>query len=204
MPGLNGLELLHRLKNSDKTSHIPVILLTARAGRENRLAGLDTGADDYLTKPFDAEELRVRVRNLIRTRQQLREKFTTQTLLKPGQVALPSQQQVFLDKLRRILEEHLDDALFGVEQLGEALGMSRSQIHRKVKAVTNQSPSDLIRSYRLQRAADLIRQDAGNLSEIAWQTGFSSLSHFSRSFHEEYGCSPSDFKKKYASPASYQ
>ncbi|MBD0255466.1 MAG: response regulator, partial [Cytophagales bacterium] len=189
MPGVSGLELLGRLKSSDKTSHIPVILLTARAGRENRLEGLGTGADDYLTKPFDAEELRVRVRNLVRTRQQLREKFTTGALLKPEQVELPSQQQVFLDKLRRVLEAHLDDALFGVEQLGEALGMSRSQIHRKLKAITNQSPSDLIRSYRLQRAADLIRQDAGNLSEIAWQTGFSSLSHFSRSFHEEYGCS---------------
>jgi DNA-binding response OmpR family regulator len=204
MPGVNGLELLGRLKSSDKTSHIPVILLTARAGRENRLEGLGTGADDYLTKPFDAEELRVRVRNLIRTRQQLREKFTTGALLKPEQVELPSQQQVFLEKLRGVLEAHLDDALFGVEQLGEALGMSRSQIHRKLKAITNQSPSDLIRSYRLQRAADLIRQDAGNLSEIAWQTGFSSLSHFSRSFHEEYGCSPSDFKKKYASPAPFQ
>ncbi len=204
MPGVNGLELLGRLKSSDKTSHIPVILLTARAGRENRLEGLGTGADDYLTKPFDAEELRVRVRNLVRTRQQLREKFTTGALLRPQQVELPSQQQVFLEKLRGVLEAHLDDALFGVEQLGEALGMSRSQIHRKLKAITNQSPSDLIRSYRLQRAADLIRQDAGNLSEIAWQTGFSSLSHFSRSFHEEYGCSPSDFKKKSASPASFQ
>jgi DNA-binding response OmpR family regulator len=204
MPGLNGLELLQRLKNSDKTSHIPVILLTARAGRENRLAGLDTGADDYLTKPFDAEELRTRVRNLIRSRQQLREKFTTQALLKPRPVESSSQHKAFLEKLRTILEAHLDDALFGVEQLGEALGMSRSQIHRKLKAITNQSPSDLIRSYRLQRAADLIRQDAGNLSEIAWQTGFSSLSHFSRSFHEEYGCPPSDFKKKSASPASFR
>jgi signal transduction histidine kinase/CheY-like chemotaxis protein len=202
MPGLNGMQLLERLKNSDKTSHIPVILLTARAGRENRLDGLSTGADDYLTKPFDAEELRVRVRNLIRSRQQLREKFATWALLEPDKVQLPSQGQAFLEKLHRVLEEHLDDEAFGVEGLGDALGMSRSQMHRKLKAITNQSPGDLIRSYRLQRAADLIRQDAGNLSEIAWQTGFSSLSHFSRSFHEEYGCSPSEFKKKNASPAA--
>jgi CheY-like chemotaxis protein len=202
MPGLNGMQLLERLKNSDKTSHIPVILLTARAGRENRLDGLSTGADDYLTKPFDAEELRVRVRNLIRSRQQLREKFATRALLEPDKVQLPSQGQAFLEKLHRVLEEHLDDEGFGVEGLGDALGMSRSQMHRKLKAITNQSPGDLIRSYRLQRAADLIRQDAGNLSEIAWQTGFSSLSHFSRSFHEEYGCSPSEFKKKNASPAA--
>ncbi len=201
MPGMNGVELLDRLKNSDKTSHIPVILLTAKAGRENKLEGLAIGADDYLIKPFDAEELRVRVGNLIRTRQQLREKFTTRTLLEPEQVQLPSQQQVFMEKLHRVLEQHLDNELFGVEQLGEELGMSRSQIHRKVKAITNQSPSDLIRSYRLQRAADLIRQDAGNFSEIAWQTGFSSLSQFSRSFHEEYGCSPSEFKKIQADTA---
>ncbi|MBC7922240.1 MAG: response regulator [Ferruginibacter sp.] len=201
MPGMNGLELLARLKNGDKTSHIPVILLTAKAGRENKLEGLGAGADDYLVKPFDAEELRVRVGNLIRTRQQLREKFTTRALLEPGQVRLPSQQQVFVEKLHRVLEQHLDNELFGVEQLGEELGMSRSQIHRKVKAITNLSPSELIRSYRLQRAADLIRQDAGNFSEIAWRTGFSSLSHFSRSFHEEYGCSPSEYKKLRSSTA---
>jgi DNA-binding response OmpR family regulator len=199
MPGMNGMELLEKLKKSDKTSHIPVILLTARAGRENKLEGLATGADDYLVKPFDADELKIRAGNLIRNRQQLREKFTTRAILEPEQVQMPSQQQIFVEKLHLVLEKHLDDELFGVEQLGEELGMSRSQVHRKVKAITNQSTSDLIRSYRLQRAADLIRQDAGNFSEIAWRTGFSSLSNFSRSFHEEYGCSPSDFKKKHSS-----
>jgi DNA-binding response OmpR family regulator len=202
MPGTNGIELLERLKKSDKTNHIPVILLTAKAAQENKLEGLATGADDYLTKPFDADELRVRVRNLIRTRQQLREKFTTRTLLEPEQVRLPSQQQVFVEKLHRILEQNLDNELFGVEQLGDVLGMSRSQVHRKVKSITNQMPSDLIRAYRLQRAADLIRQDAGNFSEIAFQTGFSSLSHFSRTFHEEYGCSPSEYKKSHTTAAS--
>jgi signal transduction histidine kinase/CheY-like chemotaxis protein len=200
MPGISGLALLERLKNSDKTSHIPVILLTARAGHADKLEGLSTGADDYLVKPFDADELLIRAGNLIRMRQQLREKFSAGALPGPEQVRLPSQQQVFLEKLYRVLDQHLDNELFGVEQLGGELGMSRSQIHRKVKAITNQSPSDLIRAYRLQRAADLIRQDAGNMSEIAWQTGFSSLSNFSRCFHEQYGCSPSEFKKRYASP----
>jgi DNA-binding response OmpR family regulator len=199
MPGGNGIALLERLRRSDKTSHIPVILLTARAGREHKLEGLATGADDYLTKPFDAAELQVRVRNLIRTRQLLRERFATRTLLEPGKVQLPSQGQTFLQKLHQVLEAHLDDEQFGVEGLGDALGMSRSQIHRKLKAITNQSPGDLIRSYRLQRAADLIRQDAANLSEIAWQTGFRTLSHFSRSFHEQYGCTPSEFRKRHTS-----
>ncbi|QHT68065.1 response regulator [Rhodocytophaga rosea] len=202
MPRRNGLELCTLLKTNEKTSHIPVILLTARASQDNKLEGLETGADDYLIKPFDARELLLRIENLIKSRQQLREKFSAQVLLEPSRVSMPSQQQAFLEKLHLVLEKYLDDELFGVEKLGEELGMSRSQVHRKVKAITNQAPSDLIRAYRLQRAGEMIRKDIGNLSEIAYQTGFSSLSHFSRSFHEAYGCSPSEYKKKYQSSPS--
>ena len=202
MPRLNGFDLCERLKTNEKTNHIPIILLPAKASRQDKLTGLVTGADDYLVKPFDAQELQTRITNLIHLRQQLREKFSSEALLKPSRVEVPSQQQVFLEKLHDLLEEHLDEEQFGVEALSEALGMSRTQTHRKIKAITNKAPSVLIRSYRLQRAVELIKQDVGNFSEIAYRTGFSSLSYFSRCFQDEYGYSPSEYKNQLPDLAS--
>ncbi|MCK6621917.1 MAG: response regulator [Calditrichia bacterium] len=196
MPGMDGYELCRRLKTSPKTNHIPVILLTARAAPEDKLAGLETGADDYLVKPFNPEELKIRVRNLIRLRQQMREKFSAEMLLKPSDITVPSTQKIFLERLRTVIEEHLDDEEFSVEALGEEMGMSRAQIHRKLRAITNQSASEFIRSFRLQRAAELIKQDAGNIAEIAYMVGFNSQAYFTRCFQEAFGCSPSEFKKR--------
>ncbi len=196
MPEMDGYELCRRLKTSPKTNHIPVILLTARAAPEDKLEGLETGADDYLVKPFNPEELKIRVRNLIRLRQQMREKFSAEMLLKPSDVTVPSTQKVFLERLRTVIEEHLDDEDFSVEKLGQEMGMSRAQIHRKLRAITNQSASEFIRSFRLQRAAELIKQDAGNIAEIAYMVGFNSQAYFTRCFQEMFGCSPREYKRK--------
>ncbi len=195
MPKKDGYQLCKELKSNIKTNHIPVILLTAKASLENKIEGLETGADDYLIKPFNTDELRTRVVNLIRVRKQMREKFQSEMILKPMEVIVPSTQKIFIEKLTGIIEKNIEDEEFSVENLCKEIGMSRTQVHRKIKAITNKSTSEYIRSYRLQRAADLIKQDAGNIAEIAYKVGFSSQSYFTKSFLELYGCTPMDFRR---------
>lgn len=200
MPGMDGYALCSAAKSGEKTNHIPVILLTARAAVENKLEGLEIGADDYLTKPFNPEELKLRVRNLIRGRRQLREKFRSEMLLRPADVTVPSTHKIFLEKVTASIEKHLASEDFSVEMLAEEVGMSRAQLHRKLKALTNKAPNELIRSFRLQRAAELIRQDAGTLAEIAYQVGFGSQAYFTRCFVEEFGVTPSEFRRGSGKP----
>jgi signal transduction histidine kinase/ligand-binding sensor domain-containing protein/DNA-binding response OmpR family regulator len=195
MPKMNGYELCSRLKTDERTSHVPVILLTAKADQPDKLAGLETGADDYLGKPFDRHELVARVKNLIALRRKLRERFTKQIVLKPSEVRVENQDEAFLKKIMTIIEEHLGDEDFDVDLLCRSVGMSRAQLQRKLKALVNQSPMELVRTMRLERAADLLRQNAGSIAEIAYQVGFSSQAHFTRSFHEHFGAPPSEFKK---------
>jgi AraC-like DNA-binding protein len=196
MPKLDGYKMCKQLKKDFKTSHIPIIMLTAKAAKDDKLEGLETGADDYLIKPFDSDELLIRVKNLINLRQQLREKYRSEMILKPRDVIVPSSEKVFLDKLTEIIEAKIEDEKFGVDELSKEIGLSRSQLHRKLKAISNQSTTEFIRNYRLQRAASLIKQDAGNMAEIAYQVGFSSQAYFNKSFLELFGCSPGEYKKK--------
>jgi signal transduction histidine kinase/DNA-binding response OmpR family regulator/ligand-binding sensor domain-containing protein len=197
MPGMDGYEFCRALKSNEKTNHIPVILLTAKATTENKLEGLETGADDYLTKPFNPRELKLRVRNLIETRKKLREKFRSEMLLRPAEVAVPSAQKVFLERVSASIEKHLADEEFNVVALSADIGMSRAQLHRKLKALTNKAPNELIRSFRLQRAAELIGKEAGSLAEIAYQVGFSSQAYFTRCFVEEFKMTPTEYRKSH-------
>jgi len=196
MPKVNGFDLCKGIKTNFKTNHIPVVLLTAKASFESKLEGLETGADDYLIKPFNTDELKTRIRNLIRIRQQMREKFRKEMLIRPSEVVVPSNQKVFIEKLTGIIEQHIENENFNVEFLCGEIGMSRAQLHRKIKAISNQSATEFIRSFRLQRAADLIRQDAGNMAEIAYKVGFNSQAYFTKSFQEVYGCTPGEYKRK--------
>ncbi|MBK9096987.1 MAG: response regulator [bacterium] len=195
MPEMDGYTFCKKIKTDAKTNHIPVILLTAKASTEDKLEGLELGADDYLIKPFNPEELKLRVRNLIRTREQLRQKFTSEMVLKPAEVIVPSTQMQFMKKIQGVIENNLEDESFGVDKLAGEVGMSRSQLHRKLKAITNQSTTEFIRNFRLQRAAQLILQDAGSMGEIAYKVGFNSQAYFNKSFQEVFGCSPSEYKK---------
>ncbi len=192
MPKMDGYEVCKQLKRDEKTSHIPIILLTAKAGQENKLEGLETGADDYLTKPFDAQELLARMKNLIEVRRKLREKFEKGKVLKPGEIAVTSMDDQFLQKVMAIVEKKIGDEKFRVEEFAEEVSMSRSQLHRKLTALTNQSPSDFIRYMRLHRAKQLLEQNAGNVSEIAFQVGFNSVAYFSKCFREQFGVVPSE------------
>jgi signal transduction histidine kinase/DNA-binding response OmpR family regulator len=195
MPGMDGYELCKRLKTDERTSHIPVILLTARAASESKLEGLETGADDYIVKPFDSKELLARVKNLIKIRRQLRQRFSREIILKPQDIAVTPMDAVFLQKVQTVVDAHLDDEDFSIEMLGHEVGMSRSQIHRKLRALVDQSASRFIRSMRLQRAVELMKKRAATLTEIAYMTGFHSQAYFTTCFQEQFGCSPKAYLK---------
>jgi DNA-binding response OmpR family regulator len=194
MPGMDGYEFCRMLKLDEKTSHIPVILLTAKAGMESKLEGLETGADDYLTKPFETRELLARVKNLIVQRRKLRERFIVGQVVKPGEITVTSVDDAFLRRVLSIVEERMGDESFGVEDLARAATMSRSQLHRKLTALTNHSPTVFIRSMRLHRAMEMLKKNAGTVSDVAYAVGFGGVSYFSKCFQEQFGVLPSEVK----------
>jgi len=196
MPKTDGYEMCRAVKSDERTSHIPVILLTARAALEDKVEGLQTGADDYLTKPFDAVELLARVQNLIESRRRLRERWQQTVILQPSEIAATPLDQAFLERALMVVEERLGEADFGIEEFAHRVGMSRSQLHRKLHALTNQSASLFIRSVRLQRASELLRRHAGSVGEIAYRVGFGSQAYLTRCFQEQFGCSPKEYVQK--------
>ncbi|MFY0652251.1 MAG: response regulator [Cyclobacteriaceae bacterium] len=196
MPRMDGYALCQKIKSDEATNHIPLILLTAKAARENKLEGLETGADDFLVKPFDEEELKIRIQNLISIRQQLQQKFQQELHIKPDKVNADSVHQKFINDLKSIVEENISNELFSVDDLSNQANMSRSQLHRKLKALTDQSATTFIRNYRLHRAVDLLKQNSGNVTETAYRVGFNSQTYFSSSFHELFGCSPTEYLQK--------
>ncbi|NNE76675.1 MAG: response regulator [Pricia sp.] len=194
MPKMDGIELCKKLKTDVQTSHIPVIMLTAKAGIDNKIEGLETGADDYLTKPFDGEELLVRIKNLIEQRQRLRELFSNKEIdLDPKKVTVTSVDRKFIEQVLELLELNFSDSEFGVPQMQSALAMSKTQLHRKLKALTNESPGELLRNFRLKMAAQLLAQKADSVTQIAYRVGFNNLSYFAKCFKELYGVAPSSF-----------
>lgn len=192
MPLMDGFTLAQKLKHDERTSHIPVILLTAKAGQAHKIEGLETGADDYLTKPFDHKELLTRVRNLINQRKLLRKKFAGDIILKPSEVSVNSADENFLNKVMQAIEANMGEEDFGVEELAKEVAMSRSQLHRKLIALTGQSPSEVLRNTRLLRAKELLQKKAATPSEVAYRVGFNSHTYFSKCFKEEFGISPSE------------
>ena len=195
MPKMDGYKFSLEIRKDEKTSHIPIIMLTAKAGLNDKIEGLETGVDAYLTKPFNAKELRVRIKNLIIRRKELRKKFSRATIIKPSEVSLVSADQEFLQKAIKVIESHFEDEQFSVEKLAEKVNMSVSQLNRKLKALIDQPAGQLIRSLRLQRAADLLKQNAGSIAEICYRVGFSDQAYFSRTFKKQFGYSPSEYKK---------
>lgn len=187
MPKLDGSELTRRLKNDLRTNHIPVVMLTAKSGRDQKIEGIETGAEAYLTKPFDAEELHATLRTLLAQRRILQEKFGKQIRLDAPAPAVVSLDEQFLQKVLAHIEENLDDENYGVENLAAAVAMSRSNLFRKLDALLAKSPNQLIRERRLLRAKSLLEQGAGNSTEVAFMTGFNSPSYFAKCFQEMFG-----------------
>lgn len=196
MPNMDGVELCKKLKTDERTSHIPVIMLTAKASVENRIEGFETGADDYITKPFNMKEVLTRINNLIDQRRKLRERFSREVTLQPKDIAITSADEKFLNRTIEIIENNMGDGEFDVASLRDEVGLSHMQLFRKLKALTDQAPGDFIRTIRLKRAAQLMQQKFGNIAEITYEVGFNNLSYFAKCFRDMYGVSPSEYLKK--------
>ncbi len=193
MPLMNGLEMTRNIKEDECLSHIPVIILTAKATDENKIEGLETRADDYITKPFNMNELSLRIKNLIANRQKLRDKFSKTITVNPSEIVTTTLDEKFLQKALQLVETNMSEAEFSALDFCDGINMSRAQVHRKLKALTDQSVTEFIRCIRLKRAAQLLKQNAATVSEIAYQTGFNNLSYFTRCFKEEYNTLPSAY-----------
>jgi len=194
MPKMDGYEMTKRIKQDEKTSHIPVILLTAKSDKESKLEGLELGADDYLTKPFDTKELLVRMKNLVESRKRIQQKFSAGAfeIKSADKPKLSAIDEKFIEKIFTVINEHLSEEEFSIEDIAMEIGMSRAQIYRKIKALTGKSPSLYLRSVRLSKAKEMIKEGKGTISEISFWVGFSSPAYFSRCYKEEYGYPPSD------------
>ena len=209
MPKKDGFEVCETLKNDERTSHIPIIILTAKTDDEARIRGLETGADAYLAKPFNQNELSVRLKKLHELRLQLQARYSSLSPPSPSkkvsprksgeQTHSPTQIQLedaFIIKARKIVEKRMKDKKFGIPELCKALGMSRSQLHLKIKALTNRSTSHFIRAVRLQKAKKLLQEGNSSVGEVANKVGFPDPAYFSRTFTEEFGNSPREFLKE--------
>ena len=195
MPYMDGIEFCRRIKTHWETSHIPVILLTAKV--TSRIEGLETGADDYLTKPFDSKELFIRVKNLLEQRQLLRDKFSKEIkIIAPSGITTTSLDNDFLNKAYKIVENNIANTEFDSEAFAKEMFVSRSQLHRKLLAITGEPPGELLRSYRLKRAAQLLLEKRLSVTQVALEVGFNNPPYFTKAFRQQYGCLPSEFVAK--------
>ena len=194
MPVSDGIALCNRLKSELTTSHIPVVMLTAKGQDEDKLRGIQTGADAYLVKPFSTGLLVTTVSKLIEGRRLLREKYSKSILVEPSGITITPMDEKFIQLVLDVVDTHLDDHTFSVEQLAKEAGISGPQLYRKVKAITGLSPNEFIRDLRLKRAAVLLKESGLTISEVSYKVGFSSPKYFSRCFHQQFGTSPKEFK----------
>lgn len=194
MPVMDGLEFTKRLKEDTATSHIPVVLLTARSLSEQRKEGYDTGADSYITKPFSGQVLLSRIENLMRSRIMLRSVFAGDKQETEEEAKLNEADKTFVGRLRTAIQDNLGDSDFSVERLGEEIGLSRVQLYRKVKALTGQTPVELLRKARLTKARQLLEKTEKSVSEIAYEVGFTSPSYFNKCFKDEFDINPSSLR----------
>ncbi|HOT13513.1 MAG TPA: two-component regulator propeller domain-containing protein [Bacteroidales bacterium] len=197
IPGIDGIELCKRLKNDKRTSHIPVILLTAHLDNTQKVNGFEAGADDYLTKPFSFEILESRIKNLISLRDSLRKTFKTNFDLNPSEVEIVSLDEKFLKKTLEVVEKQIGNPDFSVEDLSKEMGMSRVHLYKKLLFLTGKTPSEFIRLIRLKRAAQLLQKSQLTVAEISYQTGFNNPKYFARYFRDEFGILPSAYAHEY-------
>jgi len=195
MPTMDGLDLCRYLKSDERSNHIPVILLTARAAYNHHVNGLKTGADIYMVKPFGIELLQLNVANLIANRVTLRQKYMQMVKLEPTNQPIDNMDKVFLDKLIRIIEEKMENSSFDIPQLADKIGMSQPVLYKKIRALTDMSVNEFIKSIRLKRAAQLLNQKTLTIAEIAYTVGFSDRKYFSKEFKKQFGKTPTDYVK---------
>jgi len=198
MPEMDGFELCKRIKTETKTAHIPIILLTARTPVEDRIEGIETGADDYITKPFNLAVLTARVKNLLISRSNLKEKYRKEISLKPTEEIPVSPDEKLMKKLLQYVEDRLSDSELSVDDICSNVGVSRTQLYRKIKAMTGLSMAEVIKEIRLKRAKQLLRDRKFNINEVAHMVGFSDTDYFRKCFKAEFGITPSEYYKSRA------
>jgi len=196
MPVMDGISLCSQLKTDVNTSHIPVVLLTARSSTVFKMEGFETGADDYITKPFSINMLSIRVWNLLDSRQKLRDVFQREVRLQPQNITITSTDDKFLHNLMQFIEENIDNPELTVEDLGKSVSMSRGTLYKKIKALTGQTVNDFVRTVRLKRAAQLLEQARYNVNEIAYMAGFSDVNYFRKCFKDQFGYTPKEYGKQ--------
>jgi signal transduction histidine kinase/DNA-binding response OmpR family regulator len=201
MPGVDGYELCRAVKADICTSHIPVVLLTARAAEEDIVQGLELGADDYITKPFNTRLLCARIKNLIDLRRQLQLKLNREMVFQPSRMAFSDIDREFLTELQEVIEKNLSDPDLNVEMLSKRLYMSRTTLYRKIQALSGEPPTDFIRSYRLMRATQLLKSEFGSITEVAFEVGFSSRAYFTKCFKEKFHLLPSEYIQPGSKPS---
>ena len=193
MPVMDGIGFCNKLKSSKETSHIPVVMLTAKISQEKEIEGLKTGADAYIRKPFDLELLELKISNILKHREELRKRFNREITLKPNEVTVTSSDETFLQSAIEIVEKHMMDSEFSVEMLVKEMNMSRSNLYLKIKALTGLSSSEFIRNIRLKRAVQLFEKSDLSVKEIMYMTGFNTASYFSKCFKKQFGVIPSKY-----------
>ncbi|MCB9286504.1 MAG: response regulator [Lewinellaceae bacterium] len=193
MPKMDGIALCSKLKSNAVTSHIPVILLTARTSLMHKISSFETGADEYITKPFSYKLLLARIENLLESRENLKQLFRSKLSLEPSAVTVTSLDEKLLKRCIDVVEQYMDDSELNVEKMCHEIGLSRPQLYRKLKSLTGLSINQFIRTIRLKRAAQLLSQDNSSIKEIMFQVGFSNSSYFTRAFKEEFNCTPTEY-----------
>lgn len=202
MPVMDGLELCRKIKNDNRTSHVPLVLLTAKTSDQQKYEGLETGADDYITKPFNFEVLELRIKNLIEQRKKFRQYYHQNLELQPTEISITSLDDKFLKKIKEITENNMQDPNFSVEKLSSEFGISRAHLYNKLLALTGKTPIEFIRILRIRRSAQLLEKSQLTVMEIAYKVGFNDPRYFTKHFKSEYKMTPSQYAKKYFSPSS--
>lgn len=198
MPGIDGMELCRRIKTDLRFSHIPVIMLTAKTADQSVLEGLQQGADDYLTKPFNLDLLQLRIAKFIEWAQRNYQTFAQQSVIEPSQITITPLDEQFLQQALDVANQHLQDADFGVEEFAQSVGMSRSQLYKKLMAVVGKSPLDMMRTLRMKRAKQLLEQSQLQVSEIAYSVGYNTLKTFTENFKQEYSVTPTEYRRQHS------
>lgn len=196
MPEIDGNELTKLVKTDIRTSHIPLILLTARSAKEQKLEGLESGADDYITKPFDFDILNLRIKKLLQLQQKRQENFNPQMEVAPSEITITSLDEKLIKKAIQYVEDNISRSELSVEELSSELNMSRVHLYKKILSITGKTPVEFIRIIRLKRAAQFLRESQQTVSEIAYQTGFSNPKFFRKYFKEEFGVLPSEYQDR--------
>src|SRR6185437_13622412 len=198
MPGMGGIEMLDRIKNEENTSHIPVVLLSAKCSVESHIEGLKYGADHYITKPFNTEFLVAAIHNLIHQRKKLFETLVARKrsgALSCEPIVITSRDEIFLKQVIKVVEDKMADTDFNLDAIAESLAMSQKTFYRKFKSLTGLAPGEFVRDMRMQRAKQLLDTGGVNISEVAYHVGFSNPKYFSTCFKEKYHISPSEYAR---------